>query len=114
VVSHGVYGEDRMDMAQAYSSHSWLTLRAQLTLKVRGGLAGTPGHSYGVGDVTVSGRALLYRDRPISSRWLVSAVVGSVLPTSATRATPGHEGPHSPLSLGAGPFPPLAGPSVLT
>jgi len=113
-VSHGDYGEVRMDLAAAYSPLSWLTLSAQLPLQVRGGLAGTPGHSYGVGDVTVSGRALLYRDRPISSRWLVSAVVGSVLPTSATRGTPGHEGPHSPLSLGEGAFSPLAGASVLT
>lgn len=112
--SHGDYGEVRMDLAAAYSPLSWLTLSAQLPLQLRGGMGTTPGHSYGLGDVTVSGRALLYRDRPISSRWLISALVGSVLPTSATTGTAEASGPHSPLSLGEGAFSPLAGASVLT
>lgn len=113
-VSHGNYGEVRMDVAAAYSPLSWLTLSAQVPLQLRGGMGGTPGHSYGLGDVTVTGRALLYRDRPISSRWMVNALVGSVLPTSATTGTEGSRGPHSPLSLGEGAFSPLAGASVLT
>src|SRR5690606_16530845 len=41
-VSHGDYGEVRMDLAAAYSPLSWLTLSAQLPLQVRGGSAGTP------------------------------------------------------------------------
>src|SRR5690606_15300441 len=62
-VSDGDYGEVRMELAAAYSPLSWLTLSAQLPLQVRGGLAGTPGHSYGAGDVTASGRALRSEER---------------------------------------------------
>lgn len=113
-VTHGEYGELRMDLAAAYSPLSWLTVAAQLPLQLRSGLGGAQGHAYGLGDVTVTGQALLYRDRPMASRWLLSALLGAVLPTTTARGSEGALGRHSPLSLGEGAFSPLLGASVLT
>src|SRR5690606_15993651 len=108
-VSHGDYGELRMDLAAAYSPLSWLTVGAQVPLQMRGGLGGTEGHAYGLGDISLTGRATVFRDRPIASRWIVSALAGAVLPTATARGASGADAHHSPLSLGEGAFSPLVG-----
>jgi len=108
-------GELRVDLAAAWSPLDWLTVSALLPLQGRRGFGVTPGTSLGLGDVTLVGRAMLWRDRPFASRWMVEALVGSVLPTAVGRSSGGLDLPvTSPLSLGEGAFSPLAGLSVLT
>lgn len=113
-VSGAELGEVRMELAAAWSPLDWLTVSAQVPLQGRHDFQGTAGQSLGVGDLTVAARAMLWRDRPFASRWMVEALLGSVLPTAV-----GHSGgtlvpATSPLSLGEGAFSPLAGLSVLT
>jgi hypothetical protein len=113
-VSGAEVGELRLDLGAAYSPLEWLTLSAQLPLQARQswGLPGG-GQSFGPGDLTLTGRAMIWRDRPFASRWLFGGLAGLVLPTAVglpdTAAIP----PDSPLTLGEGALSPLAGLSLL-
>lgn len=107
-------GELRLDLAAAWSPLDWLTLSAQLPLQGRRGFGPTTGQALGVGDVTLAGRAMVWRDRPFASRWMLEVLAGTVLPTAVGSSAGLVVPATSPLSLGEGALSPLAGISLLT
>lgn len=103
--------ELRMDLSAAYAPLPWLFLSATLPLQARTvqdvSLARETG--WGLGDVELSAKAFVFRDRTFSPDNLVSVLVGVKLPTSPTQ----RDAEGLPLSLdaqlGSGSVDPLLG-----
>ncbi len=103
--------ELRMDVAASYAPLPWLFLSATLPLQARGvrDVSLTRERSWGPGDLELSAKAYVFRDREFSPDHLVSVLVGVELPTSLTV----NDGQGQPLSLDAqlatGSWDPFAG-----
>ncbi|HEX8703836.1 MAG TPA: transporter [Myxococcaceae bacterium] len=103
--------ELRMDVAASYAPLRWLFLSATLPLQARGlrDVSLARERSWGPGDLEISAKAYVFRDREFSPDHLVSVLVGVELPTSATV----HDEQDRPLSLDAqlatGSWDPFAG-----
>ncbi|HVG56913.1 MAG TPA: transporter [Hyalangium sp.] len=103
--------ELRMDVAASYAPLRWLFLSAMLPLHARGvqDVSLARERSWGPGDLEISAKAYVFRDREFSPVHLVSVLVGLELPTSPTV----HDGQGRPLSLdaqlGTGSWDPFAG-----
>jgi len=91
--------ELRMDVAASYAPTRWLFLSATLPLQARGvrDVSLARERSWGPGDLEVSAKAYVFRDREFSPDHLVSVLVGMELPTSPTV----HDAQGRPLSLDA-------------
>jgi hypothetical protein len=103
--------ELRMDVAASYAPVRWLFLSATLPLQARGvrDVSLARERSWGPGDLEISAKAYVFRDREFSPDHLVSVLVGAELPTSPMV----HDAQGRPLSLdaqlGTGSWDPLAG-----
>lgn len=103
--------ELRMDVAASYAPLRWLFLSATLPLQARAvrDVSLARERSWGPGDLELSAKAYVFRDREFSPDHLVSVLVGIELPTSPTV----HDAEGRPLSLdaqlGTGSWDPLAG-----
>ncbi|MDC0710692.1 transporter [Stigmatella sp. ncwal1] len=103
--------ELRMDVSAAYVPLPWLTLAVAMPLQTRTvrevSLAQEQG--WGFGDLEVSARATLFRDRGFAANHLLSVLAGAELPTARTLK----DGQGRPLSLdaqlGSGSVDPFAG-----
>jgi hypothetical protein len=103
--------ELRMDVSAAYAPLPWLFLSATLPLQARTvrdvSLARESG--WGIGDVELSAKAFVLRDREFSADNLFSILVGVKLPTSPTQRDQ-HGRPLSlDAQLGSGSVDPLLG-----
>lgn len=102
--------ELRMDVSVAYAPVPWLFLSALLPLQARSvrDVSLARETAWGVGDVELSAKAFVYRDRDFSPRHLFSVLAGVKLPTAPTQ----YAG-RVPLSLdaqlGSGSVDPLLG-----
>ncbi|MBU8897927.1 transporter [Corallococcus sp. H22C18031201] len=76
--------ELRMDVAVAYAPRSWLVLAANLPLQLREtrDVSLTRERGWGVGEVDVSAKAFVWKDKEFSPDQLVSVVAGVKLPTA--------------------------------
>ncbi|MDY7225454.1 transporter [Hyalangium rubrum] len=103
--------ELRMDVAASYAPLRWLFLSATLPLQARGvrNVSLASERSWGPGDLEVSAKAFVFRDREFSPDHLIAILVGAELPTSPTV----HDAEGRPLSLdaqlGTGSWDPFAG-----
>jgi hypothetical protein len=100
-----------MDVAASYAPLRWLFLSATLPLQARGvqDVSLAKERSWGPGDLEISAKAYVFRDREFSPDHLVSLLVGVELPTSPTVK----DAQGRPLSLdaqlGTGSWDPLLG-----
>ncbi len=103
--------ELRMDVAASYAPAPWLFLSATLPLHARRtrDVSLTRETSWGPGDLELSAKLYLFRDRDFSPDHLLAVLVGVELPTSPT--VKGTEGRALSLDaqLGTGSVDPLAG-----
>jgi hypothetical protein len=78
--------ELRVDVAASYAPLRWLFLSASLPLQARGvrDVSLAKERSWGPGDLEISAKAYVFRDREFSPDHLVSVLVGVELPTSPT------------------------------
>jgi hypothetical protein len=78
--------ELRMDVAASYAPLRWLFLSATLPLQARGvrDVSLARERSWGHGDLELSAKAYVFRDKDFSPDHLVSVLVGLELPTSLT------------------------------
>lgn len=103
--------ELRMDVSAAYAPRPWLFLSASLPLQARGvkDISLTREQSWGPGDLELSAKVYVFRDRDFSPDHLLGVLVGTQLPTSPTV----RDARHAPLSLdaqlGTGSVDPFAG-----
>ncbi|WP_224361454.1 transporter [Hyalangium versicolor] len=91
--------ELRMDVSTAYAPFSWLMLSAALPLQARGvkDVSLTREQSWGPGDLELSAKVYVFRDRDFSPDHLLGVLVGTRLPTSLTLK----DAEGSPLSIDA-------------
>jgi hypothetical protein len=103
--------ELRMDVSAAWAPFSWLFLSATVPLQLRSlqDVSLARETAWGLGDMEVSAKAFVFRDRDFSPNHLVGVLVGARLPTSPTW----RDAEGTPLSLdaqlGAGSVAPLLG-----
>lgn len=103
--------ELRMDVAVAYAPVPWLMLAVNLPLQAREtrevSLARERG--WGVGDVDVSAKAFVWKDKDFSPDQLVSVVAGVKLPTAPTLRAADGAVLGLDAQLGTGSVDPMAG-----
>jgi hypothetical protein len=106
----GEIQEARMDVAATWSPMSWLELGVQMPLQQRVFTEGaTSTHGLGAGDLQISARALVFRDRSFSPHHLVHVFGGVELPTATlVRDEDGGAAPQD-AQLGSGSWNPLVG-----
>lgn len=103
--------ELRVDLSVAYAPLPWLILSAMVPLQVRTvqDVSLMREEAWGPGDMEVSAKVFVFRDRDFSPDHLLAVLVGSELPTSPTLS----DGQGRPLSLdaqlGSGSVDPFAG-----
>jgi hypothetical protein len=103
--------ELRVDISAAYAPMSWLMLSATLPLQARAvrDVSLTREQAWGPGDLEVSAKLFVFRDRAFSPDHLLAVLVGTELPTSPTL----RDAEGRPLSidaqLGTGSMDPFAG-----
>jgi hypothetical protein len=103
--------ELRMDVSAAYTPLRWLVLSATLPLQARRvrDVSLMKEQSWGPGDVELSAKAIVFRDKAFSPDHLLGVLAGTRLPTSPTL----HDATGEPLSLdaqlGTGSVDPFAG-----
>lgn len=103
--------ELRLDVAASYAPLRWLFLSATLPLQARGvrDVSLARERSWGPGDLEVSAKVYVFRDREFSPDHLFAVLVGTELPTSPTV----NDAQGRPLSLdaqlGTGSWDPFAG-----
>jgi hypothetical protein len=114
----GVEGEDaialrelRMDVSAAYAPTPWLFLSATLPLQAREvrDVSLARETAWGVGDLEVSARATVFRDRAFSPNHMVSVLAGVKLPTAPLQYTLEHQPLSLDAQLGSGSLDPFAG-----
>ncbi|MBN1207956.1 MAG: transporter [Myxococcaceae bacterium] len=91
--------ELRMDLSAAYAPLSWLILSATLPLQARTvrDVSLTHEQGWGPGDLELSAKVYLFRDRDFSPDHLLGVLVGAELPTAPTL----RDAEDRPLSLDA-------------
>jgi hypothetical protein len=91
--------ELRMDVSAAYAPLRWLVLSATLPLQARRvkDVSLMREQSWGPGDMELSAKAFVFRDKEFSPDHLFGVLVGTRLPTSPTL----HDAAGEPLSLDA-------------
>jgi hypothetical protein len=103
--------ELRLDVTASYAPVRWLFLSATLPLQARGvrDVSLATERSWGPGDLELSAKAFVFRDRDFSPDHLLAVLVGAELPTSPTV----DDAQGRPLSidaqLGTGSWDPFAG-----
>ncbi len=107
----GSLREARLDVVGTWSATSWLVLGVAAPLQVRELDLGTgaPIQGMGMGDLQLTARALMFRDRAFSPGHLVSLFAGLELPTATVVRDA--SGARAPLDaqLGSGSWDPLLG-----
>lgn len=104
--------EHRFELAASYAPHERVVIAAMLPLvylhATEANLAEE--RRFGLGDLDLRVRVVLYRDRELSPRHLISLAVGAEIPTSSELMDTGRESQADfELQTGAGVFTPLAG-----
>jgi hypothetical protein len=103
--------EARMDLAATWSATPWLVLGVDLPLQTRA-LDGLTSFSNGkgLGDLQVSARAVVFRDRSFAPEHLVNVVAGLQMPSAmVVRDANGNAVKSSDAQLGTGAWDPLVG-----
>lgn len=103
--------ELRMDVSAAYAPLSWLILSATLPLQTRSlkDVSLMRERGWGPGDLEVSAKMYLFRDRAFSPDHLISVLVGAELPTSPTLRDEQGQPLSLDAQLGTGSWDPFAG-----
>ena len=101
-----------MDLGIAYAPTPWLFVTTAIPLQARQleEVSLARQSSFGMGDVEVSARAYVFRDRAFQPRHMVSVIGGLKLPTAPLQRGAGARRPLSiDAQLGSGSVDPLAG-----
>ncbi|WNG47241.1 transporter [Archangium minus] len=108
--------ELRMDLSVAYAPLSWLFLSATLPLQTRAvrDVSLARETAWGVGDMEISAKAFVFRDREFSPDHLFGVLVGARLPTSTTVRDANGRQLSLDAQLGTGSLDPLLGLSYST
>ncbi|WP_224244570.1 transporter [Hyalangium gracile] len=103
--------ELRMDVSAAYAPRSWLFISATLPLQARRvkDVSLTREQSWGPGDMELSAKVYVFRDRDFSPDHLLGVLVGSRLPTSPTLRDAEGRTLSLDAQLGTGSWDPFAG-----
>lgn len=103
--------EARMDLAVAYAPLPWLFLSATLPLQAREvrDVSLTRERGWGIGELELTAKAFLFRDKAFSANHLFSVLGGVKLPTAPVLRGPDGELMNLDAQLGSGSVDPLAG-----
>ncbi|AKQ70666.1 hypothetical protein A176_007578 [Myxococcus hansupus] len=103
--------EARMDVAAAYAPLPWLFLSATLPLQAREirDVSLSRERGWGVGELELTAKAFLFRDRAFSAKHLFSVLGGVKLPTAPVLRGADGEMLNLDAQIGSGSVDPLAG-----